>query len=90
MPPKNPRSVVVALDGNGYVKLALWRHAPFGIAKQPAVNLIPTFEVVVAEPFIFNPARVVVPNPSEAIDKSFLYIEDVATSNTGVTCVEGD
>ena len=38
------------------------RHVPL-IAKQPEVMLKPTFEVDVAEPEMFKPASVVVPNP---------------------------
>ena len=56
------------------------------IAKHPVESEIPTFEVVVAEPEIFKPERVVVPKPSPATVKNFVAFEDEATSKTGLVC----
>ena len=54
------------------------------MAKQPAERLIPTFEVVVADPEMVRPESVVVPKPFPATDKNLTEFEDDATSKTGL------
>jgi hypothetical protein len=48
-------------------------HVP-EIAKQPAVMLTPTFEVVVACPTMSRPRSVVVPKPSPAMDSAAVEV----------------
>ena len=45
--------------------------------------LKPTFDVVVAEPEMLRPERVVVPKPSGATVRNLIAFEDEATSNIG-------
>ena len=54
------------------------------IAKQPDVMLIPTFEVVEAEPVILRPVTVVVPNPVAETESAVVDAE-FATSNNVVS-----
>lgn len=47
--------------------------------KQPPVRLKPTFEVLVANPEMFNPVSVVVPNPPEAMERGAVAVSTNAS-----------
>ena len=50
------------------------------MAKQPAERLMPTLDVDVAWPEIFNPRTVVVPKPSPAISRAEMDVVDVPST----------
>ena len=58
------------------------RHVPL-IAKQPPERLMPTFEVVVAEPEMVSPESVVVPKPDAETVRNLVPVDEDATSKAG-------